>query len=117
MSETHCVTIQIVGTVEDGSQFQAELPELFARLQAILPETMPHFILAQPPATVTTFELFGGIAAKRVDLALSSMEGALINAACAAVDAIRGDGNGRASIDARAADRLRATVERWRKAP
>lgn len=116
-TETHCITIQIVGTVDDGKMLHCDLTDLFERLQIILPETMPHVIFAQPPATVTTFELFGGIAAKRVDLALSRMESALIDAACAAVDAIRGDGNGRAWIDARVADQLRATVERWRMAP
>lgn len=117
MTETHCVTIQIVGTVEGGETFHTELADLFERLRAILPETMPHFVPAQPPATITTFELFGGVAAKRVDLALSRTESALVEAACAAVDAIRGDGNGRAWIDARAADRLRSAVERWKRLP
>lgn len=117
MNETHCVTIQIVGTTSGGETFHRELSDLFERLQAVLPETMPHFVLAQPPATITTFELFGAITAKRVDIAFSQQESALIEAACAAVDAIRGDGNGRAWIDARAADHLRAVVECWRKAP
>lgn len=116
MTETHCVTIQIVGVTTGGETFHREIADLFERLQVVLPETMPHFVPAQPPATITTFELLSAPVARRVDLSLSRTESALVEAACAAVDAIRGDGNGRAWIDARAADVLRAAVERWKRA-
>jgi hypothetical protein len=117
MSETHCITIQIVGTVQAGGRFQEQLSALFERLQALLPEVMPDVVLANPPATVTTFELFDTIPAKRVDWKLSQAESELIKAARIASDAISGDGNGHCTIEAGAADRLRRAIEQWEKMP
>ena len=117
MSEAQAVIITIVGVADNSTAFGDELAALNERLNQLLPEVMPTFVLANPPATIITHELLAAPEHKRFLPKIAMAEDDIITAARKLKKTLRGDGNGRCWCDAKAADELTSAVERWERFP